>query len=221
MLTLRVSLAWVAALSCFGCAARPAGASPVDAGTQLAPLEGCPRGDSGDVEAHLAERLRQAALEGWVVRCRDHTLEVRGEVSVTPMNAADRTAVERRSATLEVAVSPFLSEEEQRALLTAAQQAERELRPPKGMECDGMEFNDVFRDGLCFRPKTVAQERRVAEYWLARDRRLAVPCHHQGRERSVSIRARFPELSEGCAACETMRARVEALFTPYPSCQSP
>lgn len=218
MLTRRVTLACVAVLGGLGCAARPAGAARVDAGAQPAPLEGC---NGGDAETALAERLREVALAGWVVRCRDHIIELRGEVAVTPMNAADRSSVERRSVTLEVAVSPFLSEEEQRALLTAAQQAERELRPPKALECDGMEFNDVFRDGLCFRPKTAAQERRVAEYWLARDRRLAVPCHHQGRERSVSIRARFPELSEGCAACETVRARVEALFTAYPGCQSP
>ena len=80
-----------------------------------------------------------------------------------------------------------------------------------------MEFNDHDLDGLCFRPRSDAQKRRVTAYRAARDRWLNVPRFHRSKDFAVRLRTSHPELTDGpCQPCVALTKKVAAVLTAYP-----
>lgn len=165
----------------------------------------------------FTDELRNVAV-GWNLQPSGDTVVVQREFLTHPMNAATMNDVDRQTFTLTVTISPYLKDAAQRARLAKELKAERAAwRLVEKLECDGMEFNDHFIDGFCFRAKTDEQERRVATWRAARDRWLAVPRFHRGQEFSVALRGGGIELADGpCRDCKELERKISALLTAYP-----
>ncbi|MDP2276161.1 MAG: hypothetical protein Q8K32_35785 [Archangium sp.] len=166
----------------------------------------------------FAEELARLAGEGWAMFQDGDSVTLSTEVLVMPMNAAFESDRERRTFSLTVTVHPFLEEATQRALLAKELKRERAAwKTVEKLECDGMEFNDHYLDGLCFRARNDVQERRVTAYREARERWLNVPRFHRGRAFAVRLRGGHPELTDGpCQPCVALEKKVAAVLTAYP-----
>lgn len=166
----------------------------------------------------FTDELRKVAV-GWDVAQSGDTVLLRREILTRPMNAFSRDDVQRQTYTVTVAVSPHLEDAAQRSRLAKELKAERAAwRTVERLVCDGMEFNDHYQDGFCFRAKTEDQERRVAAWRAARDRWLAVPRFHRRGDFAVSLRGGGIELADGpCWDCKDLERKIAALLTAYPT----
>ena len=171
-------------------------------------------------EARIAAFVEElVALAGPETRLtRDgNTIRLSRDVLVQPANAPSASGLERHAFVLALTVSAVLDEKAQRARLQRALALERAAwKTVASLQCDGMEFSDRYVDGLCFRAKGPAQEKRVAASRAARDAWLAVPRFHREADFSVTMRPHRPELTAGCADCDAREAKVAAALTAYP-----
>ncbi|MBL8914269.1 MAG: hypothetical protein JNM17_26425 [Archangium sp.] len=145
------------------------------------------------------------------------TIRLSREVRVLPANAPSAASLETHTFIVTLTLSEFLDEKAQQALVKKTASAERTAwKTVAALECDGMEFTDKYMDGLCFRAKSAAQEKRVVQYRATREKWLAVPRFHRAGAFSVALRAQRPELISGCAECNALEAKVKALLNAYP-----
>ncbi len=172
---------------------------------------------SEEVVAALAEELQHAAGKEWALHRDRDTFTLAMEIQVLPMGAFSRDSRETRTYRIVVALGPYLTAAAQRAALDAGTKKERTLWGTVArLECSEKQFDDHYEDGLCFRAKTDAEQRRVAAYRQARSQLAAVPRFHRAAAFAVSVRQEEPQLTSGaCVACRAAADKLRALFTPY------
>lgn len=173
---------------------------------------------SEEVVAALAKELLATAGKGWeLYRDRD-TITLSRSIRMLPMGAFSAADMETHTYRIVVTLSPFLEAAAQRATREAATKKERtRWGTVARLVCEEKSFDDHYEDGLCFRAKTDAAERKVAAYRAARAALAAVPTLHRANAFAVAVRRDEPQLTAGrCQECVAAAERIAAVFTPYP-----